>query len=107
MNLALWIIPGLLAVVFPASGAMKLIQPKAKLVASGMAVDFTVGAVKGYLSPPENPREPRPPPQLHPRRLHGLRRLTKPASPGRKPRETPCAADVSVLYVTTRRVVWS
>jgi uncharacterized membrane protein YphA (DoxX/SURF4 family) len=48
MNLALWIIAGLLAVVFLASGAMKLIQPKEKLVASGMAVldDFSAGAVK-------------------------------------------------------------
>jgi hypothetical protein len=48
MNLTLWIIAGLLAVVFLASGAMKLIQPKEKLVASGMAVldDFSAGAVK-------------------------------------------------------------
>jgi uncharacterized membrane protein YphA (DoxX/SURF4 family) len=48
MNIALWIIAGLLAVVFLASGAMKLIQPKEKLVASGMGAleDFSAGAVK-------------------------------------------------------------
>jgi hypothetical protein len=48
MNLALWIIAGLLAVVFLAGGAMKLIQSKEKLVASGMAVldDFSAGAIK-------------------------------------------------------------
>jgi uncharacterized membrane protein YphA (DoxX/SURF4 family) len=49
MNIALWIIAGLLAVSFLASGAQKLAQPRQKLVASGMgwAEDFTVGAVKG------------------------------------------------------------
>lgn len=48
MNLALWIIAGLLAVAFLVSGAMKLIQSKEKLVASGMAVldDFSPGAIK-------------------------------------------------------------
>ena len=49
MNIALWIIAGLLAVVFLASGAMKLAQPRQKLAASGMgwAEDFTAGTVKG------------------------------------------------------------
>jgi uncharacterized membrane protein YphA (DoxX/SURF4 family) len=49
MNIALWIIAGLLAVAFLASGAMKLAQPRQKLAASGMgwAEDFTVGTVKG------------------------------------------------------------
>jgi uncharacterized membrane protein YphA (DoxX/SURF4 family) len=49
MNIALWIIAGLLAVAFLASGAQKLAQPRQKLVASGMgwAEDFTVGTVKG------------------------------------------------------------
>jgi uncharacterized membrane protein YphA (DoxX/SURF4 family) len=48
MNIALWIIAGLLAVVFLASGAMKVIQPKEKLAASGFGVveDFSAGAVK-------------------------------------------------------------
>jgi uncharacterized membrane protein YphA (DoxX/SURF4 family) len=49
MNIALWIIAGLLAVAFLASGAMKLAQPRQKLTASGMgwAEDFTAGTVKG------------------------------------------------------------
>jgi uncharacterized membrane protein YphA (DoxX/SURF4 family) len=48
MNIALWIIAGLLAVAFLASGAMKLTQPKEKLAASGMGVveDFSAGTVK-------------------------------------------------------------
>lgn len=48
MNLALWIIAGLLALIFLASGVMKLIQSKEKLVASGYAVldDFGPGAIK-------------------------------------------------------------
>jgi len=48
VNVALWIIAGLLAVAFLAGGVVKLIQPKEKLVASGMgfAEDFSVGAVK-------------------------------------------------------------
>jgi hypothetical protein len=48
MNIALWIIAGLLAVTFLAGGAMKLIQPKEKLAASGMgfAEDFSAGTVK-------------------------------------------------------------
>jgi uncharacterized membrane protein YphA (DoxX/SURF4 family) len=47
MNIALWIIAALLAVAFLASGAMKLIQPREKLAASGMgfAEDFGAGAV--------------------------------------------------------------
>jgi hypothetical protein len=48
MNIALWIIAGLLAVAFLAGGAVKLIQPKEKLAASGMgfAEDFSAGTVK-------------------------------------------------------------
>jgi DoxX-like protein len=49
MNIALWIIAGLLAATFLASGVQKLAQPRQKLVASGMgwAEDLTVGTVKG------------------------------------------------------------
>ena len=48
MNIALWIIAGLLAVAFLASGAMKLIQPKEMLAASGWGFveDFSAGSVK-------------------------------------------------------------
>jgi hypothetical protein len=48
MNIALWIIAGLLAVAFLAGGAVKVIQPKEKLAASGMgfAEDFSAGSVK-------------------------------------------------------------
>jgi uncharacterized membrane protein YphA (DoxX/SURF4 family) len=48
MNIALWIIAGLLAVVFLASGAMKLTRPKEKLAAFGMGwvEDFGAGTVK-------------------------------------------------------------
>ncbi|MEV6344706.1 DoxX family protein [Actinoplanes sp. NPDC051851] len=48
MNIVLWIIAGLLAVAFLGAGAMKLSQPREKLVASGMgwAGDFSPGAVK-------------------------------------------------------------
>lgn len=48
MNVALWIIAGLLAVVFLASGVVKLIWSKGKLVASGMGAveDFSAGAVR-------------------------------------------------------------
>jgi uncharacterized membrane protein YphA (DoxX/SURF4 family) len=48
MNIVLWIIAGLLAAGFLASGLMKVAQPKEKLTASGMAwtADFSVGAVK-------------------------------------------------------------
>ena len=49
MNIVLWIIAGLLAFAFLAAGAMKLLQPRAKLVSSGMAYaeDLSDGAVKG------------------------------------------------------------
>jgi uncharacterized membrane protein YphA (DoxX/SURF4 family) len=48
MNIALWIVAGLMAVAFLASGATKLAQSKEKLAASGMPVveDFSAGAVK-------------------------------------------------------------
>jgi len=48
MNVALWIVAGLLAAAFLASGAVKLVQPKEKMVASGMPAleDFSAGAVK-------------------------------------------------------------
>jgi uncharacterized membrane protein YphA (DoxX/SURF4 family) len=48
MNIALWITAGLLAALFLASGAMKLAQPKEKLVASGMGAvgGFSEGTVK-------------------------------------------------------------
>jgi hypothetical protein len=39
------------------------------------------------------PQEPRPPPQLHPGRLHGLWHLTGHASPATQPRETPGIAE--------------
>ena len=49
MNITLWIIATVLAVAFLAAGAMKLLQPKEKLVASGMgwANDFSAVTVKG------------------------------------------------------------
>jgi uncharacterized membrane protein YphA (DoxX/SURF4 family) len=47
MNIALWIIAGLLGAGFLASGAMKLLQPKDKLVASG--VDFLEGFSPGSI----------------------------------------------------------
>ena len=48
MNIALWIIAGLLSVGFLASGAKKLMQPPEKLAASGWgwAERFSPGAVK-------------------------------------------------------------
>jgi uncharacterized membrane protein YphA (DoxX/SURF4 family) len=49
MNITLWIIAGLLAVAFLASGAVKLLLPKEKLVATapgGWAGDFSAGTVK-------------------------------------------------------------
>ncbi|OZM81970.1 DoxX family protein [Pseudonocardia sp. MH-G8] len=48
MNIALWIVAGLLAIVFLASGAKKLTQPKEKLAAAGYgwAEQFSPGAVK-------------------------------------------------------------
>lgn len=49
MNTALWVVAGLLALVFLGAGAMKLTQPKAKLAKAGQgwAEDFSDGAVKG------------------------------------------------------------
>jgi uncharacterized membrane protein YphA (DoxX/SURF4 family) len=48
MNTALWIIAGLLAATFLASGVMKVIWPKEKLAAAGLAFveDFSAGGVK-------------------------------------------------------------
>jgi uncharacterized membrane protein YphA (DoxX/SURF4 family) len=47
MNIALWIIAGLLAVASLASGAMKLAQPKQKLASRfGWVQDFSAGTVK-------------------------------------------------------------
>jgi uncharacterized membrane protein len=49
VNVVLWIVAGVLAAAFLASGLMKLAQPKKKIVDSGMgwAEDFRDGAVKG------------------------------------------------------------
>jgi len=48
MNIVLWGLAILLAVAFLAAGVMKLVQPKAKLSASGMGWvdDFSPGMVK-------------------------------------------------------------
>lgn len=48
MNLALWIIAGLLAVVFLAGGAMKVVRTKQQLVAAGLGFvdDLSAGTVK-------------------------------------------------------------
>lgn len=48
MNVALWIIAGLLAAAFLAGGAVKLTQPKEKLAAFGFGFveDFSPAAVK-------------------------------------------------------------
>jgi uncharacterized membrane protein YphA (DoxX/SURF4 family) len=48
VNVALWIVAGLLAAAFLTSGVMKLTQPKEKLAASGLAwtEDFSAGQVK-------------------------------------------------------------
>ncbi len=49
MNLALWIVAGLLAVVYLLSGIGKLIVPKEKLAAfpgGGWTEDFSAGSVK-------------------------------------------------------------
>jgi uncharacterized membrane protein YphA (DoxX/SURF4 family) len=48
MNITLWIITAILALLFLAAGSMKLAQPKAKLAASGQGwvEDFSDGAVK-------------------------------------------------------------
>ncbi len=48
MNIALWVIAGLLAAAFLAAGLMKVSQPKEKLSASGMkwTDDLGAGSVK-------------------------------------------------------------
>lgn len=48
MDIALWIIAGLLAATFLVSGALKLAQPKEKLAAFGFGWvdDFSAGSVK-------------------------------------------------------------
>jgi hypothetical protein len=48
MDIALWLVAGLLAVVFLASGVVKLVQPKEKLVASGLPAveNLSAGGVK-------------------------------------------------------------
>jgi uncharacterized membrane protein YphA (DoxX/SURF4 family) len=48
MNVVLWIIASVLAVLFLASGAMKLLQPKEKLAASGQewTEDFSANTIK-------------------------------------------------------------
>ena len=48
MNVVLWVVAGLLAAAFLVSGTMKLTQPKARLIASGLAwvEDFSPGQVK-------------------------------------------------------------
>lgn len=49
MNITLWIVTALLALVFLAAGAMKLTQSQAKLAASGQGwvEGYSAGAVKG------------------------------------------------------------
>jgi DoxX-like protein len=49
VNVALWIVAGVLAAAFLGAGLMKLAQPKKKLAESGMGwtEDFSDGAVKG------------------------------------------------------------
>ncbi|TFD95271.1 DoxX family protein [Cryobacterium lactosi] len=48
MNIAIWIITGLLALAFIGAGLMKVAQPRAKLAASGMAWtnDYSDAGVK-------------------------------------------------------------
>ena len=48
MNVVLWIVAGLLAAAFLVAGVLKLVQPKEKLAASGLAwvEDFSPGQVK-------------------------------------------------------------
>jgi len=48
MNITLWIVTALLALLFLAAGTMKIAQPKARLAASGQgwAEDFSEGTVK-------------------------------------------------------------
>ena len=49
MNVALWIVAGVLAAAFLGAGLMKLAQPRKKLAESGMGwtEEFSDGAVKG------------------------------------------------------------
>lgn len=49
MDIILWIIAAVLALVFLAAGTMKLTQPKEKLAASGQGwvENFSSGAIKG------------------------------------------------------------
>ena len=48
MNIALWIVAGLLAIAFLGAGVMKLTQPKEKLQTNmGWVEDFSVLQVKG------------------------------------------------------------
>ena len=49
MNIALWVVQGLLAAVYLAAGLMKLVRPREQMVASGnfeWAKDMSDGAVK-------------------------------------------------------------
>ena len=48
MNILIWVLAFVLAAAFLAAGLMKLVQPREKLVSSGMgfAEDFSAGAVK-------------------------------------------------------------
>ncbi|SCL32286.1 DoxX-like family protein [Micromonospora pallida] len=48
MNLALWIVAGLLAAIFLASGVMKLVQSKEKMAASGLGwvEDWNLSTIK-------------------------------------------------------------
>nr|WP_300149815.1 DoxX family protein [Propionicimonas sp.] len=48
MDIALWIVAGVLALAFVGAGGMKLAQPKEKLAASGMGwvEDFGQGAIR-------------------------------------------------------------
>lgn len=48
MEIAYWIIAGLLALAFLGAGAMKLLRPKQALLEAGMsyAEDFSAGAIK-------------------------------------------------------------
>lgn len=50
MNIALWVVQGLLAVAYLAAGGMKLVRSREQMVASGnfeWAKDVSDGAVKG------------------------------------------------------------
>ena len=49
MNVVLWVVTGLLVLVFVIAGMMKLLQPKKALVSAGMAwaEDFPPAVIKG------------------------------------------------------------